>query len=164
MINRITLFIIGFVIWMLLGWPPDLEHAIAGIFVAGVVTILTGDLFTKRPHHFAHLSKYPWFGYYVILFIWECIKANIDGAFRVAHPGLPINPGIVKVKTTLRSDTGLTLLANSLTLKPGTMTVDIDKENGFLYVHWVDVKAKDVQTATELIVDKFERVLKRIFG
>ena len=80
------------------------------------------------------------------------------------HPDLPIRPGIVKVKTTLRSDTGLTLLANSITLKPGTMVVDIDREKGFLYVHWVDVKTQDVQEATQFIVRRFERILMRIFG
>ncbi len=82
----------------------------------------------------------------------------------MAHPDLPIHPGIVKVKTTLRSEVGLTFLANSLTLKPGTMTVDIDKEKGFLYVHWADVKSQDIEKATDLIVRKFERVLMRIFS
>jgi len=84
-------------------------------------------------------------------------------AYRVCHPDLPINPGIVKVKTTLKSDTGLTFLANSITLTPGTMSVDIDQENGFLYIHWIDVKDKDIEKATEIIVKTFEDVLRRIF-
>jgi len=109
------------------------------------------------------MMKIILFLYYIAVFIWECVKANLDGAYRVLHPDLPIRPGIVKVKTTLKSATGLTLLANSLTLKPGTMTVDIDQENGFLYVHWMDVKTEDLDQATELIVGKFERILKRIF-
>ena len=107
--------------------------------------------------------KILWFLYYIPLFIWECLKANLEGAYRVAHPDLPINPGIVRIKTSLRSDIALTFLANSITLKPGTMTVDIDKENGILYVHWADVKSRDIEQATELIAGKFERALKRIF-
>jgi len=107
--------------------------------------------------------KILWFLYYIPLFIWECLKANLDGAYRVAHPDLPINPGIVRIKTGLRSDLALTFLANSITLKPGTMTVDIDKEKGILYVHWADVKSQDIEQATELIAGKLERVLKRIF-
>lgn len=109
------------------------------------------------------MKRIFWFICYVPLFLWESLKANIDGAYRVIHPDLPINPGIVKVKTMLKSDVGLTFLANSLTLKPGTMTVDIDKENGFLYIHWANVKSQDIDRATELIVRRFERVLKRIF-
>ena len=107
--------------------------------------------------------RYFWFVYYVPLFLWECFKANIDGAYRVIHPRLPMRPGIVKVKTTLKGAVGLTFLANTLTLMPGTMTVDIDRENGFLYVHWVEVKSADIDKATALIVEKFERILKRIF-
>jgi multicomponent Na+:H+ antiporter subunit E len=81
----------------------------------------------------------------------------------VIHPSLPVHPGIVKVKTTLTSDTALTFLANSITLTPGTLTVDIDKENGFLYVHWIEVRHKDIEKATKAIVERFERILKRIF-
>jgi multicomponent Na+:H+ antiporter subunit E len=120
-------------------------------------------MFVKRPHVFKSIKRYFWFLYYIPLFIWECIKANIDVAYRVAHPDLPINPGIVKVKTTLKSDTGLTFLANSITLTPGTMSVDIDPEFGFLYIHWINVKDKDIQKATEIIVKPFEDVLRRIF-
>jgi multicomponent Na+:H+ antiporter subunit E len=97
------------------------------------------------------------------LFIWECIKANIDVAYRVLHPSLPINPGIIKIKTNLKSDTALTFLANSITLTPGTMTVDIDGDNGILYIHWIDVKAKETEAATQTISERFEKVLAKIF-
>ncbi len=89
--------------------------------------------------------------------------ANIDVAYRVLHPNLPIKPGIVKVKTNLKTDTALTFLANSITLTPGTMSVDIDKDNGFLYIHWINVKDKDVEAATKMIVEKFEKILAKIF-
>ena len=161
--SQIILFILALLIWTFLTWPPDPQHLIIGILVCGFVAFMTGDMFVKRPHRFKQFSRYFWFLYYIPLFIWECIKANIDVAYRVGHPDLPINPGIVKVKTTLKSDTGLTFLANSITLTPGTMSVDIDKESGFLYIHWIDVKDKDIQKATEIIVQTFEKILKRIF-
>jgi len=161
--SKIILFIIGFIVWMLLGWPPDLQHALVGVFAAGFVAFLTGDMFARRPHHFSHIARYLWFGYYVPLFLWECLKANIDVALRVLDPRLPINPGIVKVKTTLKSDTALTFLANSITLTPGTFCVDIKPEEGVLYIHWIDVKSQDTVKATQLIVSKFEGVLRKIF-
>ena len=161
--SRIILFLLALLIWLFLTWPPDYQHLIIGILVCGFVSFMTGDMFVKRPHVFKHVSRYLWFLYYIPLFIWECIKANIDVAYRVSHPDLPINPGIVKVKTLLKSDTALTFLANSITLTPGTMSVDIDRENGFLYIHWIDVKDKDIQKATEIIVKTFEDVLRRIF-
>ncbi len=160
---RIMLFIFGFLTWILLSWSLDLEHILIGIIAGAIVSFISADIFEASPDIFKNMKRYFWFLYYIPLFIWESFKANIDGAYRVIHPDLPINPGIVKVKTSLHSDTALTLLANSLTLKPGTMTVDIDKEAGFLYVHWIDVKTQDAEAATELIARKFERVLKRIF-
>jgi len=161
--SRIILFILGLLVWFLLSWPPDLQHLLVGIAIAGFVAFMTGDMFIQRPHLFAHTKRYFWFLYYLPLFIWECIKANIDVAYRVSHPDLPINPGIVKVKTTLKSETGLTFLANSITLTPGTLSVDIDQEKGFLYVHWINVKDKDIEKATEIIVERFEKILGRIF-
>jgi multicomponent Na+:H+ antiporter subunit E len=161
--SQIILFILAFLVWTLLTWPLDLEHLVVGILVSGLAAFLTGDMFVKRPHLFRHAGRYFWFLYYIPVFIWECLKANIDVAYRVAHPKLPINPGIVKVKTTLKSETGLTFLANSITLTPGTMSVDIDPAEGFLYIHWIDVKDKDIEKATKIIVEKFERILKKIF-
>jgi len=161
--SQIILFLLALLIWSFLTWPLDFQHLLIGILVCGLVSFLTGDMFVKRPHAFKRLSRYIWFIYYIPLFIWECIKANIDVAYRVAHPDLPINPGIVKVKTTLKSETGLTFLANSITLTPGTMSVDIDQEGGYLYIHWIDVKDKDIDKATERIVKIFEDVLRRIF-
>jgi multicomponent Na+:H+ antiporter subunit E len=161
--TKLTLSLIAFCIWLLLTWPLDFQHFIIGIFISWFVSLMTQDLFVRRPHIVKSVKRYLWFIYYVPLFIWECIKANLDVAYRVIHPDLPINPGIVKIKTNLKSDTALTFLANSITLTPGTMSVDIDPESGYLYIHWIDVKDKDIQKATEIIAKKFEDVLKRIF-
>lgn len=160
---RIILFILAFLIWLLLSGSADPEHLLAGIAIGALVSFVTGDIFGGKPRIFKNISRYFWFLCYIPLFLWECIKANIDGAYRTIHPSLPIKPGIVKVKTVLKSDAGLTFLANSLTLKPGTMTIDVDKENGFLYVHWIDVRSQDIDEATRLIVRRFENILKRIF-
>ena len=162
--SRILLFIVAFITWCLLTWVPDGQHLIVGIFVSALVSYLTGDLFFKRLYLLKHPARYWVFLFcYVPLFLWELIKANIDVAFRVLHPRLPINPGIVKIKTNLKSDTGLTFLANSITLTPGTMCVDIDRDNGFLYIHWINVQARDVEQATKIIAERFENILKKIF-
>lgn len=162
--SRIVLFILAFLVWSLLNWVPDWQHIIVGIFVAAFIAFMTGDFFIQRPHVLKHPLRYWHFiVFYIPVFLWECLKANIDVAYRVLHPKLPINPGIVKVKTSLRSDTALTFLANSITLTPGTLSVDIDSDNGILYVHWIDVKTKDTDAATKIIVRRFEKILKKIF-
>lgn len=162
--SRIVLFLIALLLWSLLSWMPDWQHLLVGVFVALLVAFLTGDLFAQRAHILRRLSRYKYFFiHYLPVFLKECFKANLDVAWRVLHPALPINPGIVKVKTHLKSDTALTFLANSITLTPGTLSVDIDKDNGILYVHWIDVKDKDIEGATRIVVERFEKLLKKIF-
>lgn len=162
--SRIIMFFVTFIVWCLLSWVPDWQHLIVGGFVSAFVTFMIGDLFITRPHVLKHPLRYWYFfAYYLPIFLWECFKANLDVAYRVLHPRLPINPGIVKVKVELKTDTALTFLANSITLTPGTMSVDIDKENGILYVHWINVKTKDIESTTKIIVEPFEKILKKIF-
>ncbi|MFH1776982.1 MAG: Na+/H+ antiporter subunit E [Candidatus Omnitrophota bacterium] len=162
--NKIILFLVTFLIWSILSWIPDSQHLLIGVLVSFLVTVVTGDLFTGRPAVLKNPARYFYFlFYYLPVFLWECFKANIDVACRVINPALPIKPGIVKVNTKLKSDVGLTFLANSITLTPGTLSVDIDKEKGVLYVHWIYTKATDVTGATEIIVRRFEKILEKIF-
>lgn len=164
MISKIILAAIAFFIWCLLSWVPDSQHIIVGIFVSAFVGIMTGSLFIRGIDKLKHPLRYWYFiAYYIPVFLWECVKANIDVAYRILHPSLPINPGIVKVKTTLKTDTALTFLANSITLTPGTMTVDIDTDNSILYIHWINVRTKNTEEATKIIVERFEKILHKIF-
>jgi multicomponent Na+:H+ antiporter subunit E len=96
------------------------------------------------------------------VFVIEVIKSNIDVALRVVKPVIPIKPGIVQVNTKLNSKLARLLLANAITLTPGTITVDIHKDQ--LFIHWIYIDAEDVDTATKKIVTKFERYLEVIFG
>ena len=77
-------------------------------------------------------------------------------------PVIPINPGIVSVRTKLKSPIGRMALANSITLTPGTLTVDIKEDK--LYIHWIDVTDLDEEAATRKIVSGFEKYLEVIFG
>jgi multicomponent Na+:H+ antiporter subunit E len=92
----------------------------------------------------------------------DLIKSNFDVARRVLNPALPIKPGIVEVKTKLKSKFARMLLANSITLTPGTLTVDV-KDDSF-FIHWIDVKNEDVEAASKEIVEKFEKYLEVIYG
>ena len=150
MIYKALSFLLWFFVWTLLSWPPKAQYVITGIFVSLFVTFMTVDTF-KAPWGDAEeraslkgplalLKKILWFICYVAVFLWECLKANIDVAWRVLYPTLPIRPGTIKVKTDLKSDIGLTFLANSLTLTPGKTTIDVDKANGYIYIHVLYLK------------------------
>ena len=87
---------------------------------------------------------------------------NASHAYRILHPRLPIRPGIVKIRTTLRSTTARTVLANAITLTPGTLTVEF-VDGGCLYVHWINVRTTDPEEAKERIAGPLERIVQRIF-
>lgn len=160
---KIVIFIVSLGIWLGLTWSVEIVSLLVGVFVSFLISMLTWDMFNPR-FSTTHLpSRVFWFLVYIPLFFWECFKANLDVAYRVSHPSVPIHPGIVKVKTTLSTDLGLAFLANSITLTPGTLSVDVDKEKGWIYVHWIEVKHKETEEATKLITGRFETILRRIF-
>ena len=164
MISKALVYLLWFAVWLLLSWPPNVQNIITGAIVALVISFMTMDISPgDRKPSGKNPMRYLWFIHYVIVFAWECIKSNIDVAYRVIHPDLPIRPGTVKVRTSLRSDTALTFLANSITLTPGTTTVDIDKDKGYIYIHWLYVKDEYRPGGKLAVVEKFENILKRIF-
>jgi len=157
--GRFSLFISSFILWLLLTWNFTWQHLSAGVIVALLATLLFGRYW--KGSKFFQLNRYLWFLVYLPLFLWECIKANFDVAYRVLHPEMPIKPGIVKVKTTLKSEAAKTSLANSITMTPGTLSIEVKDE--FLYIHWIYCRSTDMKKATEIIVKRFEKLLSRIF-
>ncbi|MFQ5658319.1 MAG: Na+/H+ antiporter subunit E, partial [Candidatus Methylomirabilales bacterium] len=67
------------------------------------------------------------------------VKANLQVIYLVFHPKMPIRPGIISFATRHRSPLGTTLLANSITLTPGTLTMDLSPDHKTLYVHTLDI-------------------------
>jgi len=159
--NAFFLFVFLMIFWLLLT-GLDIQEVIAGLIVSLLITIFLAKKFTVFEDVKISFRTIYYGILYIFVFIIELIKSNFDVAFRVLHPKLPINPGIVKVKTTLKSRLGRIILANSITLTPGTLTVEIKDE--FFYIHWIDVAEKDIDKATEITVKKFEKYLEVIFG
>ena len=167
--RKVTLTILSFIVWFLLVWPfdpvtgaLDLQSTVIGLVVAIFVGLLLGDKIPAKLGLGTVFKRIFWLLVYIPMFLWYVIAANLDVVYRVVHPDMPIRPGIVKVKTSLRNAAGRTMLANSITLTPGTLTVDIT-DDGYLYIHWINVKSDDIEEATRHIVARFESVLRRIF-
>jgi multicomponent Na+:H+ antiporter subunit E len=165
--RRLIYFILAFVIWILLTWPfadgkVDLQVMAAGLIASIIVAFLFHEMLPREHHVFISPVRIFWLLVFLPVYFYYVVVANLDVVYRVLHPKMPIKPGIVKIKTNLKSASGITALANSITLTPGTLTVDLT-DDGFLYVHWINVQSDDVDEATKLIAQKFEWFLKRIF-
>jgi len=155
-----TLFILSFIFWMLLTFEFTVPNIIVGAVSSIICALFFGRIFVTNVYKLLQPRRYFWFIIYLFIFIWECIKANFDVAYRVLHPAMPIRPGIVKVKTTLKSDMAKMLLANSITMTPGTISVDIIDD--YLYIHWIYIRSEDPEVYTPIITGAFEKYIKRI--
>lgn len=166
--KRLNIFIVSYLLWLLLTWPYnsakgwDRQVLILGLGASFLGAILLKELPAQRMCKVCSPRRWFWFLVYIPVFIYECIKANLDVLYRVSHPEMPIKAGIVKIKTNLRSPSALTALANSITLAPGTMSVDIT-EDGYIYIHWIYVRTTDIDEATKIIAQRFEKFIRRIF-
>ncbi len=156
----ITLFILSLVLWLLLTFNLAVPNLIVGSAVSAITALIFGKYFIHNVQKFLEPQRYFWLFLYFFIFLWACLKANFDVAYRVLHPAMPIRPGIVKVKTELKSDFARALLANSITMTPGTITVDIIDD--YIYVHWIFVRSEDPEVYTSLILGKFEKYIKKI--
>ncbi len=159
--NKVLYFLLTLAVWLLLTWSLDIQNIVAGIIIVFLCTIFMSHLFFDNVIKIFNPRRIIWFLYYIPVFLLHMVKANFDVAYRVLHMNIPIRPGIVKVKTTMKSDLGLTFLANSITLTPGTLTVDIIGDE--LYIHWINVVTDDPERQTEIIVRRFENILKKVF-
>jgi multicomponent Na+:H+ antiporter subunit E len=145
---------------MLLTFEFTVPNIIVGAVSSVICALFFGRIFVTNVYKLLQPRRYYWFIIYLFIFIWECLKANIDVAYRVLHPAMPIRPGIVKVKTTLKSDMAKMLLANSITMTPGTISVDIIDD--YLYIHWIYIRSEDPEVYTPIITGAFEKYIKRI--
>lgn len=143
------------------------------VLAAGAVVSILTALFSARffihtkAFHFLNPARFFAGVYYCLFaFPWELLKANVDVALRALSPKKKINPGIVKIKTDLESEYALASLANSITLTPGTITLDVVEENGenYYYIHWIDVASEDINEASSAIAGTLEKWVRRIWG
>jgi len=118
-------------------WP----EWIMAIVLATIVGLASHKLVCKNDYPMLNPARWGLFIVYLIgPFFIGMAKANFDVAKRVVTGN--INPGIVELRTGLKTDMAVTLLANSITLTPGTLTVDINEKSNTLYIHWLNVTNK----------------------
>ena len=138
---------------------------IIGAIFALMVAALVKNRYLKKSLRM--LNPVRWFIglIYLFPFFFAMAQANIDVAYRVITGR--INPAIVRISPNLKNDMALTILANSITLTPGTLSVDVDEETNDLYVHWINVKPdvlKEMPRDYHPICNNFPDWARRIAG
>ena len=160
--SLVNLWLTLMAIWLMANASLSMQVVVAGVIVTTLVSLMSSSIGAA----FEDMRLTPRGIYYFLLylgvFLWELTKANLNMARIVLSPEIAIHPGIVKIRTHLKSPTGRMVLANSITLTPGTLVVAIEEDA--LFVHWIDVTAQDTEAATRRIAAKFERYLKFAYG
>ncbi len=131
--RKILLCVILFLFWLVLSATFALHDivlgAICSAFVAAISVALLGRALDPHITPLV-LLKLPVFA---VRLTWEIVKANYDVAKIILDPRLPIDPRIVEYHTYLEGDLPRTVFSDSITLTPGTVTVELD--DGLLKVH-----------------------------
>ena len=107
------------------------------------------------------IKKIPAQVKYMYVLIKEILKANIMVAKIVLQPKIDIKPGIIAVPINAKTDVGITAIANTITLTPGTLTIDMSDDRSILYVHAID--ATDPEGVAQSIRDELEKYVLEAF-
>ena len=142
-------FILLFAVWIGLTNSLSFQELGVGAVVSLAVAYLFGG--DEKLKLWAIFLKYAQF---TPVFIKALIQSNLQVARIVLSPSLPVNPGIVKLKTSLKNDYDKLILANAITLTPGTITLDLEGEN--IYIHILNLKTTDKSTLQHDIIEAFE--------
>ena len=127
-------------LWLLVrgvGLPADriLGELLIGLAIGLPVAFASRRFYPARTDLVHNLRALPYAVLYVSVFLRDLVVANFDVAYRVLAPSMPIDPAVFVVPLRVRKDVAITTIANSITLTPGTLTMDYDPEHNALYVH-----------------------------
>jgi multicomponent Na+:H+ antiporter subunit E len=126
-------------------------------FVLGYLMVWLVQSPTGSSSYFAKVHQVIGFA---VFFLWELIQANLRVAYDVLTPRHHMRPGVIAIPLDARTDVEITLLANLITLTPGTLSLDVSADRGVLYVHIMYVD--DLEQARRDIKAGFERRVREV--
>jgi multicomponent Na+:H+ antiporter subunit E len=126
-----------------------LTNLIVGTTVGLVVTYVFRQFYGTEIDVLRGIAVVPYAVRYALAFVREVIVANLDVAYRVLAIRMPFEPQVIYVPLRVETSLGVTTIANSITITPGTVTLDHDPDENALYVHLID--GRDPKSVVEPI-------------
>lgn len=150
-------------IWVGLTGMFTLENFLVGLVIALIVLWLLPPLTapagqTRAP---SHVRKFGQIVSFAVFFAYELLAANLRMAADILRPRLRVRPGIVAIPLDLERDAEITLLANMITLTPGTLSLDVSQDRRTLFVHVVNV-GDDPESVRRTIKEAYERRVQEV--
>ncbi|MCK9526453.1 MAG: Na+/H+ antiporter subunit E [Limnochordia bacterium] len=156
--RQIVLFIFLLLFWLLLSSDYDAQHIITGLVLAGLVTWFWGDLSDLLPSR-SLVGTLPATIRFALTLLWEIVLANLTVGKAVLSSRSKLDSGFVSFKPDLQTSWGRILLANTITITPGTVTIDVNPNTGYFMVHGL---TKDLREGLE--DSRMVRVIQRLEG
>jgi len=139
------------VFWLLLSGHYDIMHISFGIFSVILVLLINHPirrhLFSLEEHSETLKLSIPRLIFYIPWLLWQIVIASIQVACAVLHPRCPIDPALVRFKTGLGNTSSKVILGNSITLTPGTITLEIAQDE-FLVHSLMDISCTGIIDGT----------------
>lgn len=136
------MYIVLFLFWLLLNGKLTLEVLLLGLAITALMAVLEWKLFGYGPkQELAVVRRAPVFCAYLPVLLWEIVKAGTVVGRDILFRRYKLTPTLVRFRTDLKTDFGRFLLANSITLTPGTITVSVEGDK--LTVHCLDKSMLD---------------------
>jgi multicomponent Na+:H+ antiporter subunit E len=123
-------------------------------FVLGFLVLLVARRVVGGPNYLIKAGRALELFFFTI---WELILANLRVAHDVLTPSYYMRPGVVAIPLEARTDAEITLLANLITLTPGTLSLDVSTDRRTLYIHVMYIDDDDLDLVRRKIKDGFER-------
>lgn len=118
-------------------------------------------VFRRHPdfrHYFARLPK---FASFVIFFIIDLVKSNLRVAYDVVTPRHLMRPGVLAIPLSVTTDREITILANLISVTPGTLSLDVSSDRRVLYIHAMYIDDEDELRRD---ISDLERRVHEVFG
>jgi multicomponent Na+:H+ antiporter subunit E len=160
--STVALFVLLAAFWLLLSGRIGLQYF---IFLSGSVGLVLW-MNPERPFRQAdpsrgmglsgRLKALVAFVRYLVWLVWNVMKANVEVAIMILHPRLPIRPALFRFRTTLKDDVAKVLVANSITLTPGTVTIDLEDDTYLVHaIHPRSVSAVESGALQNMVAPIF---------
>lgn len=147
-----------FVVWLLLNNSVSAGHMVLAAFFAITIPLLVNSMRDEHPK----ILK-PWLAIrYVLMVLKDILTANVEVALLIIGPIKKLTPGFVAIPINIDSDLGITILASTVSLTPGTVSAEVSKDKAWLYVH--SLHLDDEAELIKSVKQRYEKPIKEIFG
>ena len=147
-----------FVVWLLLNNSISAGHMVLAVFFAITIPLLVNSMRDEHPK----ILK-PWLAIrYILMVLKDILPANVEVALLIIGPIKKLTPGFVAIPINIDSDLGLTILASTVSLTPGTVSAEVSKDKAWLYVH--SLHLDDEAELIKSVKQRYEKPIKEIFG